>query len=166
MFYTIGYQTLTPDYLQKLVADLDVILVDVRSATRSRIRGFGGRQLAELLGDRYAHRPDLGGRAGPVPKAAVTALFKQHEEAIANGRRGLMLMCLEHAPGDCHRHFFITDKHIPDAVHIYDDEVFTSKALQDAFKAGPAVPYASWGDGSLAAHVRDVRRARAAARRR
>jgi uncharacterized protein (DUF488 family) len=168
MFYTIGYQTLTPDFLKKLVSDLDVILVDVRSSTRSRIRGFGGRQLEALLAERYAHRPDLGGRAGPkgITKQAIAGLFEQHEEALANGRRGLMLMCLEHSPGDCHRHLYITSRHIPDAVHIYDDEVFTSEALAVSEKAGPTVPYAPWGDGSLTNHVRAVRRERAAARRR
>jgi hypothetical protein len=37
---------------------------------------------------------------------------------------------MEEAPGDCHH--AICGPHFPDAVHIFRDQQFTAKALQDA----------------------------------
>jgi hypothetical protein len=43
---------------------------------------------------------------------------------------------MEEAPGDCHRHHAICGPHFPAAVHIFRDEQFTAKMLQDALDAG------------------------------
>jgi hypothetical protein len=53
-------------------------------------------------------------------------------------RATLLLLCMEEAPGDCHRHHAICGLHFPAAVHIFRDEQFTAKTLQDALDAGDA----------------------------
>jgi hypothetical protein len=48
---------------------------------------------------------------------------------------------MEEAPGDCHRHRDICGPHIPDAIHIFRDELVTSRALRAALDAGPDADY-------------------------
>lgn len=147
MIYTIGYQNLTPSRLQEIVTGLDAVLFDVRHVPRSRKAGFGGNQLQALLGERYvAQGEQLGGR-GHVTKSGLCDVVQYQADFPGTGRarygspKHVILMCLEEAPGDCHRHSDICSAHFPDAIHIYQDELFTARALDTALQAGDDVEY-------------------------
>jgi hypothetical protein len=56
MIYTIGYQRLTSRRLEKIVGDLNAILVDCRHRPFSQRPEFGGDRLAEQFGTRYQQR--------------------------------------------------------------------------------------------------------------
>lgn len=103
MIYSIGYSRLTPSGLARLVSELDVeAVIDVRSIPNSRRPAWAKKNLVALLGRRYEWRGDeLGGRA-PVTVAALDRLAKENRQ-----RRRLMLLCLEEAPWECHRHHSI-----------------------------------------------------------
>lgn len=124
MIYTIGYQLLTPAALAAIAARLDATVIDCRLKPVSRVPGFGGRQLAALLGSRYQqHGHHLGGY-GHTTAEGIDFLCR---------RQGcLLLLCMEEAPGDCHRHHAICAPHFPDALHIYRDEIFTAGELRRA----------------------------------
>jgi hypothetical protein len=62
LIYTIGYQRLTSRRLEKIVGDLDAILVDCRYRPFSQRPEFSGDRLAEQYGARYQQRGhELGG---------------------------------------------------------------------------------------------------------
>jgi hypothetical protein len=90
----------------------------------SRIPGFGGRQLAGLLGDRYEYRGDRLGGHGATTPAGIAELGRE--------RRTVLLMCKEESPGECHRHHAICGPHFPDAIHIFREELLTAASLQAA----------------------------------
>lgn len=95
MIYTIGYQRLSPPRLAAIVAGLGAVLIDVRYKPVSRKPGFGGNQLAALLGDRYQQRGDRLGGFGRTSSAGIEELRRDQAD------KTLLLMCQEHAPGDC-----------------------------------------------------------------
>jgi hypothetical protein len=129
MIYTIGYQRLTSRRLEKIVGDLDAVLVDCRYRPFSQRPEFGGDRLAEQFGARYQRRGhELGGH-GHTTAAGIDRL------SLDAGRGTLVLLCMEEAPSDCHRHHDICGRHFPDAVHLFRDQRFTAKALQDALEA-------------------------------
>jgi hypothetical protein len=122
--YTIGYARLKPRRLAEIATGLNATVIDCRVKPVSRIAGFGGRQLAEFLGARYEQRGDrLGGRGATTP-AGIAELRAE--------RRNVILLCMEEAPGDCHRHVTICGPHFPDAIHIFRDELLTAAGLQAA----------------------------------
>jgi uncharacterized protein (DUF488 family) len=123
MIYTIGYQRLSPQRLLHIAEKLKATVVDCRTIPVSRKKGFGKNQLAELLKSRYVHRPDLGGR-GSLTKGGIAWLKAYPGVAL--------LMCMEHEPGNCHRHWDICGPHFPEAIHIFEDELFTAKELSRA----------------------------------
>jgi hypothetical protein len=130
LIYTIGYQRLTSRRLEKIVGDLDAILVDCRYRPFSQRPEFSGDRLAEQFGARYQQRGhELGGH-GHTTVDGIDRLRLDAERAT------LILLCMEEAPGDCHRHHAICGPHFPAAVHIFRDEQFTAKTLQDALDAG------------------------------
>jgi hypothetical protein len=130
MIYTIGYQRLTSRRLEKIVGDLNAILVDCRHRPFSQRPEFGGDRLAEQFGTRYQQRGhELGGH-GHTTADGIDRLRLDAERAT------LILLCMAEAPGDCHRHHAICGRHFPHAVPIFRDEQFTAKALQDALDAG------------------------------
>lgn len=126
MIYTIGYQRLTADTLQAIVERLDARLIDCRLKPVSRKAGFGWRQLTARLGDRYIRAGDSLGGLGQTTPAGIKWLVGQ-----AWGPN-LVLMCMEEAPGECHRHHTICGPHFPEATHIYQDELVTAGELQRA----------------------------------
>jgi len=129
LIYTIGYQRLTSRRLEKIVGDLDAILVDCRYRPVSQRPEFSGDRLAEQFGARYQRRGHELGH-GHTTADGIDRLRLDTERAT------LILLCMEEAPGDCHRHHAICGPHFPDAVHIFRDDQFTAKALQDAIDAG------------------------------
>ena len=101
MIYTVGYQQHTPESMRNLLDSLQVeLLIDVRSSPNSRKRGFSRKALQVYFGARYEWRGDrLGGRGkGPT----VDGL-----DELAKEKHTVALMCMEDAPGDCHRHYQI-----------------------------------------------------------
>lgn len=127
--FSVGYQRMTPDEVKALVLRLDAVLLDVRSRPAGRVkRGFARADLETLLGDRYEwHGRDLGGRgAGPTVEALLRLSRDPHR---------IVLMCQEHAPGDCHRHHRIA---VPlaaagvDVFHVYEGQLVRAGELQRA----------------------------------
>jgi uncharacterized protein (DUF488 family) len=141
MIFTIGYEgPLTPARLLEIAEALDARVFDVRSVPRSRKPGFSKTKLAALLGERYETMGHaLGGRAPGVTKDGLI----QVREAAECGN--VILMCMEEAPGDCHRHRTICGPHFPDAVHIFEDELFTARELTQALAAGEDGEYSLCG---------------------
>jgi hypothetical protein len=130
MIFTIGYSAITPAKLAATVRALDATLIDVRSSPRSRRPGFGGRQLAELLGERYRHEPKLGGRTA-VDLDLVRALVAAHD---GPEKPNIVLMCMEDLPMDCHRFTTICEPYAPQALHVLNDCLFTNEAVRDAME--------------------------------
>lgn len=127
--FSIGYAKLSPDDLLKLVTDLDVTLIDVRSRPSGRVkRGFSRADLTTLLGTRYEyHGKELGGLGAGVTRAGL--------DALAADPRRLLLMCQEHSPSDCHRHHMIGVPLAPmgvDVYHVFEGEVLTAADLKRA----------------------------------
>jgi uncharacterized protein (DUF488 family) len=132
MIYTIGYQALTPEKLKRIVLALDAQLIDCRSSIRSRIAGFGGRQLEQLLGaasegGRYEHWPELGGRT-KIKRDAIAALLPFDTDDKPN----CVLMCMEQEPWLCHRHHDIVMPHFPHALHVYQNGLYTAEDIAKA----------------------------------
>jgi uncharacterized protein (DUF488 family) len=126
MIYSIGYQRLSVEALLRLVNALDATLIDVRSNPVSRRQDFSRMALQRVLGNRYDWRGDaLGGRRQVNP-IAIALLAEQSRS------RNLVLMCLEEAPGDCHRHWQICDGHFPRSIHIYQNELVMAQELTAA----------------------------------
>jgi len=131
--WSIGYADLTPGALDTIARALGALIVDCRSVPWSRQPGFRRAALAQRFGDRYCWRGlDLGGRP-PGPKPAGLHWLLEKAEA---GRR-LVLLCLEAAPGDCHRHRAIALRLLPavDVAHIFGDEVILASELERAILA-------------------------------
>ena len=124
MILTIGYQRLSPERLREIITRLDARLIDCRNVPMSRRPGFSGRRLGELLGERYVQAGHFLGGRGHTTAEGIRWLRSQSGNVV--------LMCMEEAPGDCHRHFDICGPQFPEAVHIYQDELFTARALQQA----------------------------------
>jgi uncharacterized protein (DUF488 family) len=129
MIYTLGYAKLTPRTLVELLDRFAIAsLVDVRSSPRTRVAGFGNRQLESLLGYRYVYRGDeLGGRPPGVSERGLDRLSTHQNVAI---------MCMEEAPGDCHRHHAIAlplaRRTSVECLHIYRNELIEPTELQRA----------------------------------
>ena len=132
MIYSIGYAALTPERLDAIASHFQAVVVDVRSIPTSRHRGFGGRQLAALLGPgRYVWKGDvLGGRPpGVLPEGLAFLRALEPDQNV-------LLLCMEEAPGDCHRHRAIALALLPeiDVVHICQDELVDASELQRAIE--------------------------------
>ncbi len=122
--FSWGYQGSTTADLLALCRRLAIThVVDCRARPMSRIPGFGGNQLRALfatptLGEYpppvYTQRGhDMGGVPASMtmpadgPPALADRVFEDLQlEAVHRGAR-LLLICAEHAPGDCHRHMTI-----------------------------------------------------------
>jgi uncharacterized protein (DUF488 family) len=128
--FSVGYSGLTPTQLRGMALFLGALVIDTRSNPASRKVGFSRKALEQLLGDRYVWMGDtLGGR---LPKASEVGLTKIRTWSAAGQRT--LLLCVEAAPGDCHRHHMIAKQLLPDhdVRHIIDDEVIRASELQRA----------------------------------
>jgi len=133
LIWTIGYQRLAPSRLLELAERLDALVIDVRAVPKTRIKGYGTRQLETLLGRRYLWAGSvLGGRGhgGKVTEEGIKAVER-------SGRDGnVILMCMCHVPGDCHRHKDICAPHFPKAVHLFEDEAIEAGELERSIREG------------------------------
>jgi uncharacterized protein (DUF488 family) len=131
MLFTIGYQKIDSAFLLNVLNALgpDSLLIDVRSSPSSRKKAFDGAQLKDLLGARYVFAGEhLGGRK-PVTQAGLNRLKALSDE------RNVIIMCMEHAPGDCHRHHAICKDHFPEALHIFEGHLIAAYDLEVAIKS-------------------------------
>jgi uncharacterized protein (DUF488 family) len=101
--YTIGHG-LTP--AAELIAAIgDRELVDVRSRPGSRHNpSCNKRNLENLLGERYAHFPQLGGFGWTDQGEVIDALEEIRAHVLDGGN--IVLMCAESDPAACHRKFY------------------------------------------------------------
>lgn len=155
--FSFGYQGSTPAELLAICARLRIShVIDCRRKPMSRIPGFSGKALREMFEalpgaegvdpPRYEQRGDkLGGvpasadwpADGKPPPCDPAALRELAAEAAAGAR--LLLICMEHAPGDCHRHMTIA---LPLAAmgvtvrHVFDGEIVEAAELQRSIDAG------------------------------
>lgn len=138
--YTIGYQQLTIDKLRHICAATGVQkLIDTRSVPRSRKAGFSGRQIALSLPEIYEwHGDKLGGKPGDMKQTGIELLQSYIDE-----QKTVLLLCLEEAPGDCHRHQQIAKRLLPhiDVLHIYRDEVVAASELERALRENEEYEY-------------------------
>ena len=128
--YTIGTQGLAVERLEQIVSKLDALLVDVRTSPKSWNPDYQRANLATLFGQRYAWKGDVLGGFGHTNSRGVEWLKEQRRE------RTLLLMCMEHRPGDCHRHSDICWPHFPDALHICGDELILARELERSIQDG------------------------------
>jgi hypothetical protein len=132
--YSIGYEALEPDELVRILNALSADLIDVRSKpqnNRARPDGkgrFNRSRLVDLLGRRYQwHGDSLGGMPPGVQADGIDYLIHRPRPSV--------LMCLEEAPGECHRHRQIAVQllgHGIDVAHIYKDVIIRASDLQIA----------------------------------
>jgi len=144
LIWSIGYADSSPGALALIVHALGALLVDCRSVPWSRNPAFRQADLARRFGERYDWRGlDLGGRS-PGPTPAGLAWLQDKAEV---GRR-VLLLCLEAAPGDCHRHRAIALRLLPaiDVAHIYGDEVIFASELERAILADDAYRFTPLSD--------------------
>jgi len=129
--YTIGYQALPPARLLQIATALDATVIDVRKVPVSRIKGYHKCHLQALLGPRYEARGhELGGIRNGVSNTTPAGIARLQTDLAAG--RNLLLMCMEHAPADCHRHQLIAAPHFPGALHIFESELIRADSLQAA----------------------------------
>jgi uncharacterized protein (DUF488 family) len=130
ILYSCGYERLRPEELVAIMDKLQIdLLVDVRSVPNSRRPGFGGKQLAALLGPRYHWNGNtLGGRGTGPTEAGYYWL------SVMPPAYRLLLLCKEEAPGDCHRHRAIAVELLrrggPDVLHVYQNHIIEASELQ------------------------------------
>lgn len=134
--YSIGYEALEPDELVRILNSLSADLIDVRSKpqnNRARSDGkgrFNRSRLVELLGQAYQwHGDTLGGMGAGVTEHGIGYLLSRPRPSV--------LMCLEEAPGECHRHIQIAVRllgHGIDVAHIYQGEIVRASDLQVAIE--------------------------------
>jgi uncharacterized protein (DUF488 family) len=121
MIYTIGYQRLALEMLDRALDELDCDLIDVRSMPFSRNPSYRLPALRKRYGPRYFA---AGHMLGGIPKAGdqhqVTAEgIEWLQDPMYGKRRHVMLICLEENPAQCHRHQLICGPHFPEALHVY-----------------------------------------------
>lgn len=128
MIYSIGYQRLTLGRLIDIVDGLDALLVDVRSSPHRAKDGFRLPQLQQAFGSGYIWAGNtLGGRTA-IQQAGLDYLRQFEGESAPN----CILMCMEHTPGECHRHHDICAPHFPNALHIFEGHLVQASELSRA----------------------------------
>jgi uncharacterized protein (DUF488 family) len=104
--YLLGFWGRTVEDVQRIVADRNAILVDVRLVPFSRwARNFNRESLIKVFGSGYVHAEGLGNvnyKGGPVrlfrPRPTLDELCKRLDAGD-----NLVLMCVCKYPERCHR---------------------------------------------------------------
>jgi hypothetical protein len=131
MILSIGYEALKPARLLAIAERFDATVIDVRGSRHCRTSGYGSKQLPALLGKRYEWRgEELGNKDGnTTTKRGLENLVGTFDHPDHNA----ILLCREHAAGDCHRHFMIAKPLLGwgvDVLHICGDELVYASDLQ------------------------------------
>ena len=139
--YTIGYAALRPVRLFEIAEQLKATVIDCRYKPFSRIHGFDMPALKSLFKAQYEWRGhDLGG-FGHVTDAGIAF--------VRESKRNLLLMCMEEAPGECHRHRDICAPFFPRAIHVYRDEMILAVEFERALTLDAEYPL----HGRLSTHT-------------
>jgi hypothetical protein len=142
-FYSIGYQKLSVQTFAVIASPFDVV-VDTRSYPTSRIPGWSRAALEALLGKRYRWEGQkLGGKhRETLSDGGREYLLVLHAQLRATNGLGLLL-CLEEAPGDCHRHHQLAMGLLPghDVRHIHRREIIAASELHRALAQDTAYAY-------------------------
>jgi len=138
MIYTIGTSKLKPARLEEILAYFGARLIDVRTRPLSRVAGWSIKPLTAQFGEDYTHIPALGGYdVDPVAQADAMAKLESLPE-----HDHVMLLCMEHPPGECHRHHSIAMNLKRDVLHVYQDQIIHAKELHRSILAGDDDDYA------------------------
>ena len=133
MIFSIGYQALTQAQLVALASRLHATVVDVRGGVRRAKKGFLVSELARALGPAYVWKGDvLGNKGGNCVREEGLAW-------LAAQTSNVLLLCLEEAPAECHRHSLIALPLASRGVrvhHVMGDEVVLAAELQAAIVEG------------------------------
>jgi hypothetical protein len=126
--FSIGYQALASP---ALLADFDLV-IDCRSIPRSRIAPWNQNLMVKALGKRYLWKgDDLGGRPPGIQPAGIMWLETLTDQLDGDA----VLVCLEEAPGDCHRLDIAARLlWVCDVLNIYQDHVVGTEELLRAFR--------------------------------
>jgi hypothetical protein len=124
VIFTVGYSGLKPAKLRRIAKTIDADVIDCRCKPTSRNPAYRQSPLKALLDERYIWAGNMLGGRGHTNSAGITWL--------KNRKRNSLLLCMCHAPGDCHRHIDICDEAFPKAVHIYEDELILASDLSKA----------------------------------
>lgn len=132
MIFTIGYNKLRPVRLFEIATQLRAKVLDCRYKPYSRIPGFDLPTLKSLFTDTYEwHGYHLGG-FGHTTGEGIRFLRRL--------RGNVILMCMEEAPGECHRHTDICAPFFPQALHIFRNEIIVCSELEKALSSDSAYP--------------------------
>jgi hypothetical protein len=131
MIFTIGFQKLPLGTLERILGALDALLIDVRSHPMSRKPGYSGKALRERFGDNYLWMGDHLGGHFPITEYGL-GMLEPYDNHLSTH---CLLLCLEEAPGECHRHHAICGPHFPQALHIYQDMLIPAYSLAEAIEA-------------------------------
>jgi len=128
---SVGYARLPPRRFTRIVSFVDYI-IDTRSKPVSRKPGWSQLDLSRKFGAKYRWEGTLLGGLGKGVHASGLANLR----ALSDQGKRLLLICLEEAPGDCHRHRMIARRLLPDreVLHIYRDEVVTASELERSIR--------------------------------
>ena len=124
--YTIGYAALRPVRLFEIAEQLKATVIDCRYKPFSRIPGFDMPALKSLFKAQYEYHGHHLGGSGHVTDAGIAF--------VRESKRNLLLICMEQAPGDCHRHTDICAPYFPHAVHVFRDELILTSELERAIR--------------------------------
>ena len=124
MIYTIGYQRLVIEELSRVMYKLKPVLIDVRSNPKGKYNNFRGTSLSRMFPSYEYHGDTLGGRT-PIKDEGIAYLGQFYR----NKHKHCLLLCMEHEPAECHRHLSITLPYFPEAIHIYDGDLYTSSSI-------------------------------------
>jgi hypothetical protein len=131
--YTIGYQHLLQSYLVELARELRAIVWDVRRAPSSRKPGWSRAALEQAMPNgKYAWKGDLLG--------GDRKTYDDEVAQVGKWPTPVLLLCLEEAPADCHRHKIAnaleTLLDVDIVRHIYRDEVVSGEELRRSIASG------------------------------
>ena len=137
MIYSIGYHSTTLDKVVEIMREKGVdYLVDVRTHPYSRRPDkfeFNKNRLIEVFGARYRWEGEiLGGKEGEVKPEGIDLLARMSTKP---SEKILLIMCLEHKPEDCHRHYDISLKLLErgvDVIHIFEDREIPASNLKES----------------------------------
>lgn len=100
--YTIGYTGRKPADIEKVVKDLDAILLDIRFSPYSRVSHWMGYSLRAKFGDRYHHVKALG-NANYKGGSVEIVDYAAGRDTIESLDKPVILMCACGDPATCHR---------------------------------------------------------------
>jgi rhodanese-related sulfurtransferase len=101
--FTTGYTGKKPDDLLALAELNDAVVVDIRKSADSRWPHWKGAALADLLGGRYRHVPQLGNNNYKSGGQIVIADIEAGARIVLAIRQPVIMLCACERDAHCHR---------------------------------------------------------------